>query len=273
MKGEYQMLKIDTNKSEKSKHMSIQRSNLDNDIEICAISLCKITNGRIYIFMNESVHCFSKESIIMLPIGYKISKMDLSFDFSAELILFSDSLLRQVLSKIKINFTKENTVITGRIGNFELENIDHIHSYFSLFKEMALHCDYNATMDGLAFGMLYLIISNKNNHMFNFGGGNTKLHWRVYEIIQANPTFRWKISDIAKALHTSESTLRNSLAKEGLTFREILNDTKLEYAYELISSSQISIKEIVNLFGYTCASQFSAKFKRKYGFPPKELRK
>lgn len=87
------MLKIDTNKSEKSKHMSIQRSNLDNDIEICAISLCKITNGRIYIFMNESVHCFSKESIIMLPIGYKISKMDLSFDFSAELILFSDSLL------------------------------------------------------------------------------------------------------------------------------------------------------------------------------------
>lgn len=270
------MLKFNVNCTEKSKCISIQRDILNNDIEICAFSLCKITSGRIYIFMNDSVHCLSKDNIVVLPAGYKISRIDLSLDFSADVILFSSSLLREVISKQRLKATDKNP---SKINNEEnnkinIEDAEHVHTYFNLFKGMALDCNYNAAMDGLAFGMLYLIISNKNNHMFNFYcNSNIKSHWRVYEAIQTNPTYRWKISDIAKALHISESTLRNNLAKEGITFREILNDTKLEYAHELIKNSNVSIKEIVKLFGYTCASQFSAKFKRKYGFPPKELRK
>lgn len=270
------MHKININSTEKSKYISIQQDRLSNDIEICTVSLCKVTNGRIYIFMNDSVYCLGKDSIASLPAGYKISKMDLSFDFSADIILFSNSLVRQVISKRKLNVADGSCIEHNNKddGGINVEGIEHMHTYFNLFKDMALNCRYNAAMDGLAFGLLYLTISNKNNQTINFSTTtDIKCQWRVHEILQTNPTFRWKISDVAKELHTSESTLRNSLAKEGVTFRELLNETKLEHAYELINSSQVSIKEIVKLFGYTCASQFSAKFKRKYGFSPKDLRK
>lgn len=268
------MYKLVANNTEKTKLISIEKNETKTDIEVCALSLCKITNGKIYIFMDDSIHCFNKDNIVMLPAGYKISRLDQSFDFSADFILFGNALLRQVISKKKINpiYSKCSALSNKENGNIKIEDIEHMSTYLKLFKDMVLNCNYSPVIDGLAFGILYLIISNKSNCFFDFCKGNLKSHWSVYEIIQTNPTFRWKISDVARVLHTSDAILRASLAKEGFTFREILNDTKLEYAYELVNDSQMRIKEIVSLFGYACASQFSAKFKRKYGFSPNDLR-
>jgi AraC-like DNA-binding protein len=77
---------------------------------------------------------------------------------------------------------------------------------------------------------------------------------------------------VARALATSERTLRRRLSDEGLTF-DRLREAELErLARELLRSRASTIEEIAYLLGFSEARAFQRAFKRWTGTTPGAFR-
>lgn len=59
----------------------------------------------------------------------------------------------------------------------------------------------------------------------------------------------------------------------GTGFVEYLNEVRLERAKELMDSSQLRLKEIIDEVGFCSYPYFFSLFKKKYGMTPKEYQK
>ena len=77
---------------------------------------------------------------------------------------------------------------------------------------------------------------------------------------------------MAKALNTSEATLRRHLAAEKTSFREVLTTVRMMRALNLLQVTQRPISEIAYAVGYESHSRFSVKFKQHFGCSPLEVR-
>lgn len=79
---------------------------------------------------------------------------------------------------------------------------------------------------------------------------------------------------LAKMLKVSLRQLdRILLDTYGMNFRKKLNQTKLNYATDLLSNKDLSIDQIARLLGYSNSSSFGAFIKKATGKTPIELRK
>jgi AraC-like DNA-binding protein len=86
------------------------------------------------------------------------------------------------------------------------------------------------------------------------------------------PHGKAKASAVAKELGVSHRTLARSLAAEGVTFSEILDQSKADLAKSYLTHGDLSISQIAWLLGYREVSTFTHAFKRWYGITPTELR-
>jgi AraC-like DNA-binding protein len=78
---------------------------------------------------------------------------------------------------------------------------------------------------------------------------------------------------VAERLSTSTRTLHNQLAREGTSYRELIEETRETLAEELLSSSRLTVDEIAQRLGYADTSSFVAAFKRWKGIPPGEYKR
>ncbi|MBL0231715.1 MAG: helix-turn-helix domain-containing protein [Moraxellaceae bacterium] len=78
---------------------------------------------------------------------------------------------------------------------------------------------------------------------------------------------------VAKMLCCSERTLRRHLQQEGYNFADIVQSLQLRRAKDLLSLTQLSIKEIALNLGYSETAAFAHAFKRWTGQTPTELRR
>ena len=60
--------------------------------------------------------------------------------------------------------------------------------------------------------------------------------------------------------------------EKGVTFINFITDKRLDKGRELLSKSDLSIKEITAQIGYNDQNYFSRIFKNKFGLSPKEYR-
>lgn len=58
-----------------------------------------------------------------------------------------------------------------------------------------------------------------------------------------------------------------------MTFKELLQEKRLNKAKQLLNETDISIVEIISLVGYENLTYFYKIFKEKYGYTPKDFRK
>jgi len=58
----------------------------------------------------------------------------------------------------------------------------------------------------------------------------------------------------------------------GRNCRDIIQETKLQYAMELLDNSELSIYHIAEECGYSSPSHFFRVFREKYGITPNEYR-
>ncbi|MBT3143540.1 AraC family transcriptional regulator [Phaeobacter gallaeciensis] len=79
-------------------------------------------------------------------------------------------------------------------------------------------------------------------------------------------------ADIAREMGMSERTLYRRLAKEGLTFRDVLANAQSSLAQKLLRDDKISIAEIAFLTGFSEQSTFTRAFKRWVGKAPAQFR-
>ncbi|MCL6272202.1 AraC family transcriptional regulator [Sansalvadorimonas sp. 2012CJ34-2] len=81
------------------------------------------------------------------------------------------------------------------------------------------------------------------------------------------------LEKVAEELRTTHWTLRRKLHDEGVSFKEILENTRRDMACSYLSSSPVPIAEVAYLTGFSSTEAFQRAFKRWTGHPPGEYRR
>ncbi|MGH1366760.1 MAG: AraC family transcriptional regulator ligand-binding domain-containing protein [Calditrichia bacterium] len=80
------------------------------------------------------------------------------------------------------------------------------------------------------------------------------------------------IEQVAGHLNLSPRTLQRRLQDEGATYKQLLNDLRMEFAVGYLKRPELSIGEIAYLLSYADTSSFTRSFKRWIGKSPKDYR-
>lgn len=81
------------------------------------------------------------------------------------------------------------------------------------------------------------------------------------------------LSALAKAHHTSPRTLQRRLSEQGLSFQQLLDDTRRHLAEAHLKDARLDLAEIALLLGYSEQSAFTRAFRAWTGMPPAQWRK
>lgn len=94
---------------------------------------------------------------------------------------------------------------------------------------------------------------------------------KVQNIISENPSKQWKLEHISELMYISNVTLRKRLSAENKKFTQILLETRMNHALELLLTTDKNITTISRQVGYGSVSYFIKLFKEHYGETPKKI--
>lgn len=95
---------------------------------------------------------------------------------------------------------------------------------------------------------------------------------RLRQIFSDNPGQLWTLSDMARHLNTSESTLQRRLADEGTSYRELSDGWLKSEAGKLLAQRNLSVESIAMLMGYSDVRAFRNACQRWFGQSPMAFR-
>lgn len=95
---------------------------------------------------------------------------------------------------------------------------------------------------------------------------------RVLSLLRNDLSCDWQAGAVAAHLAMSPATLRRKLAGEGISFRRLLQDARMELALGLVNASHQPLGEVAATCGYQSPSRFAAAFQRQFGSAPSTLR-
>lgn len=81
-----------------------------------------------------------------------------------------------------------------------------------------------------------------------------------------------ELAQVAASLNLSERTLRRQLAQLGLSYRQLLDESRKSRAFDLMTAGHRSIADIAAATGFADARAFTRAFKRWTGRPPSHVR-
>jgi AraC-like DNA-binding protein len=92
---------------------------------------------------------------------------------------------------------------------------------------------------------------------------------QIEKFIEDNINNRLSTRDIAGFMFLSEKQVCRIIAnKKGVTTKELIISMKLKKAKELLKQTELPLKKISDLLGYSSEYYFSQFFKREEGYPP-----
>jgi len=80
------------------------------------------------------------------------------------------------------------------------------------------------------------------------------------------------LADVARALGMSPRTLQRRLDDDGVTFRQLVLDVKIDVAKELLAAEQLTIAAVATAVGFSRVSAFSRAFSQRTGISPTKFR-
>ena len=97
---------------------------------------------------------------------------------------------------------------------------------------------------------------------------------RVRELLAANPAARWKLADIARAVHISPYHLaRQFRATTGQTIWCYLTGLRLAAALDRLRGGEDNLARLAAELGFASHSHLTERFHQIYGATPSEVRK
>jgi len=91
-------------------------------------------------------------------------------------------------------------------------------------------------------------------------------------LIERLPSGHVSESEIASSINLSRRSLQRKLKEQGVSFAQLLEDSRRELALNYVRDSQHSFNEIAYLLGFAEPGNFSRAFKRWYGQSPSHYR-
>jgi AraC-like DNA-binding protein len=99
------------------------------------------------------------------------------------------------------------------------------------------------------------------------------LSGKVRARIVSNPGEFPSMQTIAAELAMTTRTMRNQLAREGTSYRELVEGLRATLAEELLATSRLSVDQIAERLGYADTSSFTMAFKRWKGVSPRGFKR
>lgn len=99
-----------------------------------------------------------------------------------------------------------------------------------------------------------------------------RLRDRAKHLIALDPSRDWRIGEVAARVATSESTLRRGLRRDETSFRDLLEEVRLDRGVELVMMTEMPIGQIAHDCGYQSQSRFAERFRLRFSLSPTELR-
>ncbi|CAD5644527.1 putative fimbrial operon positive regulatory protein FanR [Escherichia coli] len=93
----------------------------------------------------------------------------------------------------------------------------------------------------------------------------------VRALIEENISKTWRINDVCKRFHLSESSIRKKLSLENKSFNALVMEVKMCRAAKLILATEKDIGFIARSVGYTSPSYFIKSFKNHFNITPKQF--
>lgn len=179
------------------------------------------------------------------------------------------SLTRFTHNPIKIEFPwpePENPSEYKRVYNCSIEfNKPEIaiHLRKNHVEEKVVTADYNL------LGVLVTHAHEKTARLEKDKGFASVVKQSVIKLIKPDfPT----VEDVAAHLFISPRTLQRKLKEEGITFKSLIDELKMNFAISYLKRPDLSISEIAYLLSYADVSTFSRSFKRWTGQSPNQYR-
>lgn len=118
------------------------------------------------------------------------------------------------------------------------------------------------------------VISEKMTAQYleDYGSGEFRTIVRS-QILSLLRNGRSSEENVAKALNMSCSSLSRRLRQEGVTYRQMLNETQRSLALQYLRDAALPISEIGFRLGFEDLSSFSRSFRRWTGVSPREWRR
>jgi AraC-like DNA-binding protein len=80
------------------------------------------------------------------------------------------------------------------------------------------------------------------------------------------------LADASAALNLGPRTLQRALAQQGLTFRSLADELRIEAARRMLADPQLGLAEIAHRLGFSQPSAFHRAFRRATGTTPRQFR-
>ena len=96
---------------------------------------------------------------------------------------------------------------------------------------------------------------------------------RMDEIIEGRFTEVWNAQKIAEAMHISLRQVdRIARKRYGKPFRQALTDKRCQVAAHLLSTTDMTVRSISNISGFSSVKSLYREFRKQYGMAPMEYR-
>lgn len=91
-------------------------------------------------------------------------------------------------------------------------------------------------------------------------------------LVRLLPSGEAALEELARRMNRGLSTLQRQLQEEGVSFRQILEETRRSIAEGYLDDPHLSLNEITYLLGFADQSSFSRAFRRWTGMSPRRFR-
>lgn len=238
-----------------------------------------ILSGEGTIETSECTYPLTKDTLLYYPYGlpYKFSSAKgmlfytLNFDFNC------DNMHIEVMTPDYVSkFNSDSCIksIPENCGNF-YKKIECIHNamfvkeYLDIIYDEALNKyeGYSQIQSSCLRSILIKLFRNQN-----VNGSLSPVIMEIKDAVKDNPALNNK--QLAESLGYHPYYLNEIFKdKEGITLHQYIIHKRLSKAYELITSTSLSIAEITTQCGFCSQSYFSVAFKKQFGISPLTLRK
>lgn len=225
----------------------------------------------IYI-QEQHIHCQSGEMLaIPAPSCFDMINQPVSLD-EPYLALFL-GFNKMLLDRLRQNYGE--IIHNGRpTASYQLHlSADELlYGAISHYLQIVDKPDFSAALIEHRLLDLLLCLINRKPTLHMLLSLSESWRERIYAILLTEPGRKWQVADICAKLAVSESTLRRRLNAEGEDFLTILQDLRLGMALVQIQMTHLPIYEVAIACGYQSASQFTRRFRERFGLTPSALR-
>lgn len=238
-----------------------------------------ILSGEGEIETSDCIYKLTKDTLLYYPYGlsYKFSSQSgmlfytLNFDFNRENVNVG-VMTPDLIAKFNRELCLKS--IPVECGDFYnriicIPNAMWAKEYLNIIYEEALNKyeAYSMIQGSCLRNILIKLYRNQNTN-----GNLSPVIQTIKEKVRDNPALNNK--QLADLLGYHPYYLNDIFKNtEGVTLHQYIIHNRLSKAYDLITSSVLSISEITQLCGFCSQSYFSVAFKKQFGISPLSLRK